>query len=217
MNPRRAVLVGAVAAITLALAWLLFFALPRWYGRPLANAAAARPTPAPSEPVRKIKARLFYVSDDGVKLLAVERDVPYGEGTTEQARQIIESQVAPVAEPLVSAIPPGTKLRALFVADRGEAYVDLSRDATSAHAGGTTTEMLTVSTIVNALTTNLPAVTSVQILVDGKEVDTLAGHVDLRRPLARHDAIVQSPPRAEPAPAPAPPAPAPPQEPPKRR
>ena len=40
--------------------------------------------------------------------------------------------------------------------------------------------------IVHALTFNLPAVTSVQLLVDGKEVDTLAGHVDLRRPLSKN-------------------------------
>ena len=37
-----------------------------------------------------------------------------------------------------------------------------------------------------ALTVNLPAVTHVQILVDGKEVDTLAGHVDLRHPLSKN-------------------------------
>ena len=33
------------------------------------------------------------------------------------------------------------------------------------------------------MTSNLPAVTGVQILIDGKEVDTLAGHLDLRRPI----------------------------------
>ena len=43
-------------------------------------------------------------------------------------------------------------------------------------------ELLTIYALVHALTINLPAVTSVQLLVDGKEVDTLAGHVDLRRP-----------------------------------
>jgi hypothetical protein len=47
-------------------------------------------------------------------------------------------------------------------------------------------ELLTIYTIVHALTFNLPAVTAVQLLVDGKEVDTLAGHVDLRRPLPRN-------------------------------
>jgi hypothetical protein len=40
-----------------------------------------------------------------------------------------------------------------------------------------------VYALVNALTVNLPEVEAVQILVDGKEVDTLAGHLDLREPL----------------------------------
>ena len=34
---------------------------------------------------------------------------------------------------------------------------------------------MTVSAIVNAVTANLPAVRRVQLLVDGKEVDTIAG------------------------------------------
>jgi len=96
-----------------------------------------------------------------------------------------------VSEPLVSPIPAGTKLRALFVTDRGDAYVDLSRELSASHPGGTTTELLTVYAIVNALTTNLPAVTRVQLLVDGKEVETLAGHVDLRRPLAKNTDWIQ--------------------------
>ena len=53
------------------------------------------------------------------------------------------------------------------------------------HPGGSLDEIFTVYTLVNALTVNLPAVTRVQILVDGKEVDTLAGHVDLRHPLSK--------------------------------
>jgi hypothetical protein len=34
-------------------------------------------------------------------------------------------------------------------------------------------------------------VTTVQVLVDGKEVETLAGHVDLRRPLEKNLTLVQ--------------------------
>ena len=70
--------------------------------------------------------------------------------------------------------------------ERGEAYVDLSAEVTSKHPGGSLDEIFTVYTIVNALTVNLPAITRVQILVDGKEVDTLAGHVDLRHPLQKN-------------------------------
>jgi hypothetical protein len=38
----------------------------------------------------------------------------------------------------------------------------------------------------------LPAISRVQILVDGKEVDTLAGHVDLRHPLEKNLTWVKS-------------------------
>ena len=47
-------------------------------------------------------------------------------------------------------------------------------------------ELFTIYAIVNAVTINLPAISRVQILVDGKEVDTLAGHVDLRHPLEKN-------------------------------
>jgi spore germination protein GerM len=187
VRSNRIAAIAAIAVTAGALAWLLFVGLPRWYGAPAATrAVAAAPSPAPPPPGRKIKARLYYVADDGTRLTAVEREVAYGDGTVEQARQIIEAQIAPVAAPLVSAVPAGTKLRSVFVTDHGEAYVDLSREAAAAHGGGTLDELLTVYTIVDALTENLPAVTSVQLLVDGKEVDTLAGHVDLRRPLAKN-------------------------------
>ena len=88
-------------------------------------------------------------------------------------------------------MPPGTALRAVYLTERGDAYVDLSGEAVTAHPGGTLSELLTVYTIVNALTVNLPAVTAVQVLVDGKEVDTLSGHVDLRRPLVKNLTWVQ--------------------------
>src|SRR5262249_55662475 len=113
------------------------------------------------------------------------------EGTVEQAREIVLAQLAPVSAPLVSAVPAATRLRAIFVTERGEAYVDFSRELTSGHTGGSTDELLTIYALVNVLTTNLPAVKSVQILVDGKQIETLAGHVDTRRPLAQNLAWVQ--------------------------
>jgi spore germination protein GerM len=119
-----------------------------------------------------------------------QREVPFGEPVVEQARRIIEAQLAVPAAPLVSAIPAGTMLRALYITERGDAFVDLSADISRKHTGGSMDEILTVYTIVNALTVNLPAITRVQILVDGKEVDTLAGHVDLRNPLAKNLAWV---------------------------
>lgn len=183
--------VGGMALAVIAIAWALFVGLPRWYGaRAKPTAPAAAPAAAAATSGRKIKARLFYVSDDGTRLKGVERDVAYGDGAAAQAEQIVRAQIA-AAPPLVSAVPQGTTLRALYLTTNGSAFVDLSREVVSAHPGGSLDELLTVYSIVNALTMNLPAVTAVQVLVDGKEVDTLVGHVDLRRPLTKNVSWVE--------------------------
>jgi spore germination protein GerM len=126
---------------------------------------------------------MFFVDEQGTGLAGVEREVLYGEGTIEQAKRIVEAQLAPATEQFASAIPQGTRLRTVFFTKSGDMYVDLSAELRQNHPGGTTNEILTVYAIVSALTSNLPAVTGVQILIDGKEVDTLAGHLDLRRPI----------------------------------
>lgn len=182
---------GALAVAVAGMAWVLFVGLPRWYAPRAKPVAAPAAAPAAAAPGRKIKARLFYVSDDGTRLKGVERDVAYGDGPVAQAGEIVRAQIAAAVPPLVSAVPPGTTLRALYLTANGSAFVDLSRDVVTAHPGGSLDELLTVYSIVNALTMNLPAVTSVQVLVDGKEVDTLVGHVDLRRPLTKNVSWVE--------------------------
>lgn len=186
---QRLLAFGAVAVVAAVLAWLLFVEIPRRYGPSITPEAAVPVEPAPAG--KKIKARLFYVSENGLQLTQVEHDIVFAESPVDQAREIIFAQLAPVAAPLVSAMPPGTTLRSVFLTQNGQAYVDLSREVALAHTGGTLAELLTVYTIVDALTVNLPAITSVQILIDGKEAATLAGHVDLRQPLAGNLAWVQ--------------------------
>jgi spore germination protein GerM len=187
---RTRIAIGSIfAGIAGVLVWLLFFALPRWYGpgapKTAPTRAASPAAAADSQPARKIKAHVFYVAEDGTHLTGIEQDISYAEPAVEQAREILKAQLAPPAAPFVSAIPVGTALRALFLTAKGEAFVDVSSDIVSAHPGGSLNERLTIYTIVEALTFNLPKITAVQLLVDGKEVETLAGHIDLRRPLAR--------------------------------
>lgn len=171
--------------ITLAVAWILLVTLPRRYG-PHAPAPQPQSAAAQQESERKITATLFYISEDGLRLVTAKREVPYGANTAEQARRILEEALKPAPARLINAIPAGTTLRAVFVTGRGEAYVDLSREVADKHTGGSLDELFTVYSVVNALTVNLPAIAAVQILVDGREVDTLAGHVDLRRPLGQN-------------------------------
>ena len=192
MTLRRALPVAVGVALLALLAWGVTAALER-LTRPEAAVDDAPPT-ADASATPHITATLFYATGAGDALVPVRREVVLADGVVAQGRQILEAQLAAAPAPYVSAIPAGTTLRAFYVTERGDAFIDLSPEVTSAHPGGSFAEMLTVHALVNAVTANLPAVMRVQILIDGREVDTLAGHVDIRRPLVRDRSLVQEPP-----------------------
>jgi len=190
MNRRAYIAIGTGAVLLALLAWGVMWAVERLTGVPESAEAVADPS-VPPPGVPRITATLFYGSQDGLALIPVQREVALAEGTIPQAREILTAQFQPAPSPYVSLIPPGTTLRAFYSTPRGDAFVDLSTEAVAGHAGGSSTELLTVYAIVNAVTANLPAIQRVQILVDGREVDTLAGHVDLRRPLERDRSLIR--------------------------
>lgn len=188
-------LAGAAVGLWLVTSWL-----PRWLmgtqpaaGTPVSrtgDTTAGSGSPTASD-ARRISATLFYIAPAGDALVPVEQDVPYAAAPADQARRIVERQLAAAPAGQTSPIPTGTTLRALFLTSKGEAYVDVSKEIVSGHPGGSLHEALTVYAIVNALTVNLPDISSVQVLVDGHEVDTLVGHLDLRHPLRRGTRWVQ--------------------------
>lgn len=192
MTAKRAGAAAAILVVALAGAWVLFIGLPRWYGQGAPTTAAAGSSPTTAGPERRIKATLYFVSEDGMSLVGVEREVPFAEAVVDQARRIVEAEIGDPPAPLAAPVPSGTALRSLFVTERGDAFVDLNRDVSTKHTGGSLDELFTVYAIVDSLTVNLPAITRVQILIDGKEADTVAGHVDIRHPLQKNLKWVKS-------------------------
>ena len=196
MSRNRLIAIVVVGAVAVALGWALMAGLSRVLrdtsgSPPTADAPPAQTTPPPQPAVPKIKATLFFGSEDGRSLVPVEQEIPMAEGKVAQARALIEAQLTMVPpEPLAPTVPSGSKLRGLYVSDRNEAFVDLDPAVRANHPGGSMNELFTVYTIVNAVTTNLRDVQSVQLLIDGREADTLAGHVDLRRPLRKNEGLL---------------------------
>jgi len=189
--PRFLVLSLLAAALVGVSGWMLYRDLAHPAGTAAGTAAAGTDPGRPGE--RRIKVTLFYVAEDGTRLVPVDRDIAFAEGPGEQARRILEAQLLPPAAPLLAPIPAAATLRGVYITDAGEAYADFSDAIRSTHPGGSTNELFTVYSIVSVLTVNLPAIKSVQILIDGHEVDTLAGHVDLRRPLPRSAQWLEAP------------------------
>ena len=69
------------------------------------------------------------------------------------------------------------------------AVVNLTANFSASHPSGIETETLTVLSICGTLHANLPRVTHVRFLVDGKQRPTLAGHADLTRTYLANDVV----------------------------
>jgi germination protein M len=88
---------------------------------------------------------------------------------------------------LLATFPKETKVLGLSIKD-GIAYVNLNQSATKLNVGSSA-ESLAVASIVNTLT-KFPDVFRVKILIEGKEVESLAGHVDVTGLLQYNDQVV---------------------------
>jgi spore germination protein GerM len=141
-----------------------------------------------TRPGEQLMIVLFFSNNEGY-LAAEKRSVPKMEGIGRVAVQELIKGPAP-GNNLYPTIPQGTILRDIDIKN-GLATVDFSKELKLNHRGGSTGELLTVYSIVNTLT-QFPAVQQVQILIEGKKEETLAGHMDLTQPLARDDKIIRT-------------------------
>ena len=73
----------------------------------------------------------------------------------------------------------GAEVRDVYIVDPGLAVIDLNAAFADGHRSGVLVEELSVASLVQTLSGNLPGINRVKILVDGKERPTLAGHADL--------------------------------------
>ena len=147
-----------------------------------------------AEEGNRLKVFIFYQSSRRNLLLPEENEIFRTERLTDQAKQVIELLArGPAGEGAVSALPPGTRLRSLFLFEDGLAVADFNGAMSRAHPGGVWGERATVYSVVNSLTFNFPSIRLVKILVEGREVETLAGHLSLTRPFRMDLSMVGSP------------------------
>ena len=136
----------------------------------------------------RIQVKLYVLASSGRELATETEEILYSSSVQQQAKEVIRLLLR-----RSSAIPRGVSLRELFVTSQGVAYLDLSQELVSNHPGGSSAEELTVFSLSQTLIANFPAVKTVKILVEGREVQTLAGHLDLTIPYGRAPLYLQPP------------------------
>lgn len=140
----------------------------------------------------KKKVHLYFADKGNSFLKAEERTIFQSSDPAESGKTIIEALIKGPIESLMRTIPVDTTLRAFFyVTQDGTAYVDLTEEVKEHHPGGIKTELITIYSIVNSLTLNIPEIDAVKILIEGHESMTMAGHIDLRFPIKANMLLIR--------------------------
>jgi len=178
------VAIVALAAITIALALILWRIYPEYRSLRARQAGSARISVRPedgSAVAKPVVAELYLarIVDGKQRMVAIRRELPPGLGVARASlEELLRGEVPRGCD---RPLPPGTELLGVSVED-GLAMVDFSEQLQAGFRGGSDNEQVTVYSIVNTLT-SLPTIDEVQILVEGKKVNTIGGHHDISGPL----------------------------------
>ena len=121
---------------------------------------------------------LYFATEDAMYLVPEQRTIRGRNLYLEAVEALIEGPTNPQ---LTITIPEETKVLNISKKD-DTIQIDFSEEIVKNHWGGSAGERLTVYSIVNTLA-QFKGVNKVKILIEGEEVETLAGHMDLTIPL----------------------------------
>jgi spore germination protein GerM len=144
-----------------------------------------RQTPAQilpeQEGVRAVS--LFFASPDGSGLVRESRLIDPCSGLDECIEEVLGELINGPIGDLSPSLPETTMYHGVSL--NGDLLtIDFGRELPDGIISGSAAEMAAVYSVVNSMAVNFTQVKSVRFLVDGKPMDTLKGHIDLREPLS---------------------------------
>jgi hypothetical protein len=142
--------------------------------------------------LREKKRVILYFSDgEGEYLVGERREISRRDVVEDEAEEVISELTRGPKGKLTPTLPRKAKLLNIQLDERGIARVNFSRELTKDHPGGSSAEMMTVYSIVNSLALNFPEIKQVQILVEGKGMETIAGHIASGQPIGSNPGLIK--------------------------
>ena len=171
-------------ALSLLMIVVLGMGLYAWHMRGRAAATPVvstdmRPVEPPvSGPTERVT--LFVAYDDIGVLRAQTAQTPLPSVRQQRAEELLKALFALyLSKSSPHPLPPGSDVRSVYLVDPGLAVIDVNAAFADGHRSGVLAEELTVTSLIQTLSENIPGILKVKILVEGKQRDTLAGHADL--------------------------------------
>ncbi len=148
---------------------------------PLAEKPAVPPASSqnsPSEPEDLFTLRIFYPVDN--RLQITEKRLQRRTKQAAIAEAVIEEYLKGPEKGGVSPVPQNVKLLGLYRDSKQILYIDLSDDLRRNFRGDALAEYLLLKGIYESLIANIQDIQDIKILVEGKEIETIGGHVYLK-------------------------------------
>jgi len=133
------------------------------------------PTSGPTEKVTVIVAR-----DDTGELHPQSISIPVLDSRQQRAEEILR-QLLNIYQQKDSPHPltASAEIRDVYLTDPNTAVIDMNSALPDGQTSGILAEELTLVSVIQTLSLNVPNLAKFKLLVDGKERETLAGHIDL--------------------------------------
>jgi spore germination protein GerM len=180
MTMRRYVLIGALA-VCVAIAVFFVYQHVTFQSPPLEQKGEQGFRQIVPGAVKSV-VHLYFSDANQSHLTAESRNMVLPDALVDRAKAMIYALIKGPTNALTRTLPKETQLQALYVTNDGVAYVSFNKAISDKHPGGSLSELLSIYSIVNTLSLNLPEIKAVKVLIEGREAKTLAGHIDLQYP-----------------------------------
>lgn len=113
------------------------------------------------------------------------REIPTAESFEDEVKTVIGELVKGSEDSgRMNAIPEGAELvQTFWIEDSQTLILDWNRAFVDNHPGGSTGEYYTISNVIKTIGANFPQVARVQFLVEGAQVESIAGHFAVDKPI----------------------------------
>jgi len=138
----------------------------------------------------KQEVTLFFSDANERFLVPEKRFIPKESEPESQAREMIQALIAGSKTGLVNTFPEKAELQDVKREGEDILSVNFRESLVANHPGGSAAEMATVYSLTNTLTTNLPAIKRIRILIGGKEKESLKGHIGLHNPFMMNRELI---------------------------
>lgn len=135
---------------------------------------------------------LYFSDRDAEYLVGEMRKITKGNNLEAEAEDLLQELILGPKGQLLPTLPPDTELISFQIDDKGTGRVNFNRVLSRGHPGGSSAEMMTVYSVVNSLALNFPEIKKVQFLVEGEEIETIAGHLSVRHPISPKPDLIRN-------------------------